>query len=156
MRRWGVTGHPWLDVVIGVAVALILVWVLLVVALMVRRPRGHLLSESLRLLPDLLRMLGRVAADRSQPTGIRVRLGLLMLYLALPIDVVPDFIPILGYADDAILVILVLRSVARRAGIETLRHSWPGTDDGFAAVCRLTGLPQHARGTTQPAKPPAP
>jgi uncharacterized membrane protein YkvA (DUF1232 family) len=72
--------------------------------------------------------------------------GALLVYLALPVDLIPDFIPVLGYADDAIIVIAVLRSVARRAGAGAVRAHWPGTDDGFAALARLTGLP----GTTPP------
>jgi hypothetical protein len=61
-------------------------------------------------------------------------------HLATPIDLIPDFIPVLGYADDAVVVTAVLRSVVRRAGIDAVRAHWPGTDDGFAALCRLTGL----------------
>ncbi len=72
---------------------------------------------------------------------MRVRLGLLLVYLASPIDVIPDFVPVLGYADDAIIVTAVLRSVVRRAGIDAVRAHWPGTADGFSALCRLTGLP---------------
>jgi uncharacterized membrane protein YkvA (DUF1232 family) len=53
---------------------------------------------------------------------------------------VPDFVPVLGYADDAIVVSLVLRSVVRRAGGPVVRRHWPGTDDGLAALGRLTGL----------------
>lgn len=136
------TGYPWLDIVIGVALALIITWLVLVVALLVGRPKDRLVSESLRLLPDLVRLLRRLAADKTQPAGIRVRLALLLTYLALPIDLVPDFIPVLGYADDAIVVVWVLRSVARRAGIEALHRHWPGTEEGFTALCRLTGLPQ--------------
>ncbi|GAB3808673.1 YkvA family protein [Micromonospora zhanjiangensis] len=71
---------------------------------------------------------------------MRVRLGLLMAYLAIPIDLIPDFIPVIGYADDAIIVAAVLRSVVRRAGIDAVRRHWPGTEDGFAALCRLTGI----------------
>jgi uncharacterized membrane protein YkvA (DUF1232 family) len=55
----------------------------------------------------------------------------------MPIDLIPDFIPILGYADDAIVVVLVLRSVCRRVSMEELREAWPGSDDGFAALCQL-------------------
>ena len=69
-----------------------------------------------------------------------VRLGLLLAYLAMPVDLIPDFIPILGYADDAIIVTVVLRSVVRRAGIDAVRAHWPGTDDGFTALTRLTGI----------------
>ena len=54
-----------------------------------------------------------------------------------PIDLIPDFIPILGYAEDAIIAVLVLRSVCRRLSLEELRAVWPGTDDGFAALCQL-------------------
>ncbi|MDX8051023.1 DUF1232 domain-containing protein [Lentzea sp. BCCO 10_0798] len=134
------TGSFWWDLLIGVAAALLLTWVALIVALVVVRPRGGLLREALRLLPDVLRLVRRLAADRSLPRGVRVRLWLLMVYLAMPIDLVPDFIPVLGYADDAIIVTAVLRGVVRRAGIDAVRAHWPGTDDGFAAVVRLAGL----------------
>jgi uncharacterized membrane protein YkvA (DUF1232 family) len=134
------TGHLWLDVLIGIGVALLSTWLLLVVALAVGRPQGKLLSESMRLLPDLLRLLRRLAVDRSQPAGVRIRLSLLLAYLAMPIDLIPDLIPVLGYADDAIIVTIALRSVARRTGIDELRRHWPGTEDGFAALCRLTGV----------------
>ncbi|MCX2947083.1 YkvA family protein [Lentzea sp. NEAU-D7] len=134
------TGSFWWDLLIGVAAALALTWLALIIALVVVRPRGGLLREALRLLPDVLRLVRRLAADKSLPRGVRVRLWLLMVYLAMPIDLIPDFIPVLGYADDAIVVTAVLRGVVRRAGIDAVRAHWPGTDDGFAAVVRLTGL----------------
>lgn len=130
----------WLELLIGVAAALLLVWVALVVVLIVVRPRGGMLKEAVRLLPDVLRLIRRLAADRTLPRGVRVRLALLLVYLAVPIDLVPDFIPVLGYADDAIVATAVLRAVVRRAGLPAVRAHWPGTDDGFAAVVRLTGL----------------
>jgi uncharacterized membrane protein YkvA (DUF1232 family) len=131
------TGHVWLDVIISVSAALLLSWLALIVALAIRRPKGNLLKEALRLLPDLLRLLKRLTTDRTLPVGVRVRVALLFVYLALPIDIIPDFVPVLGYADDAIIVILVLRSVCRRVSVEALRAAWPGSDDGFAALQRL-------------------
>jgi uncharacterized membrane protein YkvA (DUF1232 family) len=131
------TGHVWLDVIISVTAALLLSWLALIVALAIRRPKGNLLKEALRLLPDLLRLLKRLTTDRTLPVGVRVRVALLFVYLALPIDIIPDFVPLLGYADDAIVVILVLRSVCRRVSVEELRAAWPGSDDGFAALQRL-------------------
>ncbi|MGH3392429.1 MAG: YkvA family protein [Actinomadura sp.] len=65
---------------------------------------------------------------------------LLLGYLALSIDLVPDFIPVFGYADDAIVVAVALRSIVRHAGVEALERHWPGTDDGLTAVRRLAGL----------------
>ena len=63
-----------------------------------------------------------------------------MVYLATPFDLIPNFIPVLGYADDAIIVTAALRAVVRRAGLEAVRRHWPGTSAGFTALCRLTGL----------------
>ncbi len=134
------TGSFWWDLLIDILAALLLAWLALVVVLLIARPRGGLVREALRVLPDVLRLVRRLAADQTLPRGVRVRLGLLLAYLAFPIDLIPDFIPILGYADDAIIVTAVLRSVTRRAGLDAVRTHWPGTDDGFAAVARLTGL----------------
>jgi uncharacterized membrane protein YkvA (DUF1232 family) len=127
------------DIAVGIGVALVASWLLLIVGLLIVRPKGPLLREAVRLLPDLLRLLARLARDL--PRGVRVRLALLLAYLAIPIDLIPDFIPVVGYADDAIIVAAVLRSVVRRAGIEPVRQHWPGSADGFAALCRLTGMP---------------
>ena len=123
-----------------VLIGLALTYLGLLAALLAAGPRGNLLGEALRLLPDLLRLLRRLAADSSVPRAARVRLWLLLAYLAIPFDVVPDFVPVLGYADDAIIATLVLRSVVRRAGAPAVRRHWPGTDDGLAALARLTGL----------------
>jgi uncharacterized membrane protein YkvA (DUF1232 family) len=135
----------WWQTLIGIGAALVLAWAALVLALLIAKPKRALLREAIRLLPDLLRLLRRLATDDGLPRGVRIRLALLMAYLAIPIDVIPDFIPVLGYADDAILVTLVLRSTVRRAGLDAIRARWPGTDDGFAALCRLTGLSQADR-----------
>ena len=134
------TGSYWLDIAIGLAAALVFAWVALLVALVIMRPPGGLLREAIRILPDVLRLIRRLAADKPLPSGVRIRLWGLLAYLALPFDLIPDFIPVLGYADDAIVVTAVLRSVVRRAGIEAVRAQWPGSDDGFAALCRLSGL----------------
>ncbi len=130
----------WGQILIGAGVALLVAWIALVIALLAARPDTGRLKEALRLLPDLIRLLRRLAADQSLPRGVRIRLGLLLAYLAMPFDLIPDFVPVLGYADDAIIVVAVLRSTVRRAGLDTVRRHWPGSDDGFAALSRLAGL----------------
>ncbi len=124
---------------IGMGVALLATWLVLLIALAINRPQADLVREALRLLPDVLRLLRRLSADMSLPRGVRARLWLLLLYLAVPIDLVPDFIPVLGYADDAILVIWALRSVIRHAGPEALERHWHGSPNGLAAVMRVCG-----------------
>src|SRR5690349_3848769 len=90
------TGRMWRELVVGLVVGLVVTWLAVILALVVVRPRGSLLKESVRLLPDLLRLLRDLATDRTQPRGVRVRLALLLGYLALPFDLVPDFLPVIG------------------------------------------------------------
>jgi uncharacterized membrane protein YkvA (DUF1232 family) len=146
----------WQDILIALGAGLLAGWLALLVALVLVRPKGPLLAEAVRLLPDLLRLLRRLAADTTLPRGVRARLALLMAYLTLPVDLIPDFLPVIGYADDAIIVAFVLRGVVRRAGIQAVRAHWPGTDSGFAALARLTGLHRAQNSTATTADPDRP
>lgn len=133
----------WWQLTVGVAAGLAFVYLLLL-GLLWRYSRKHPESvttrEALRLLPDVLRLVKRLAADRTLPRGIRFRLLALLAYLALPFDLVPDLIPVLGYADDEVAVALVLRSVVRRAGPDALDRHWPGTAQGLSLVRQLAGV----------------
>jgi hypothetical protein len=128
-----------LTLVIAVLISLAILWLAFVVALAVLRPKVGL-HDAARILPDLLLMLGGIAQDGTLPFTVRVRLWLLLFYLALPLDIVPDVIPIVGYADDAILTAWVIRSVVRRSGIETLTRHWPGSPEGLDVVRALAGV----------------
>ena len=133
----------WLDALVAVAAGLLIVWLALVAVLW--RAQRHTpdrasLRDSLRLVPDVVRLLLRLSSDRSLPGTIRVRIWLLLAYLVSPIDLIPDFIPVIGYADDALIVAVAIRSVVRRAGLATLEQHWPGTPDGLSAVLRLARI----------------
>jgi uncharacterized membrane protein YkvA (DUF1232 family) len=130
----------WAKLLISLGTALLVGWLITIIVLLRIRRGTARITEATRLLPDLLRLLGRLARDRSLPRGARIRLWLLLCYLASPIDVVPDFIPLAGYADDVIVVIIALRSVVKAAGPDPLARHWPGTAEGLDVVRRLAGL----------------
>jgi len=133
----------WWQILISIVAGVAVLYAVLI-ALLWRAGRragnGAQLRDAVRLLPDLLRLLRRLAADSTLPRGVRLRLLLLIGYLAMPIDLIPDFIPVLGYADDAIIVALALRSVTRAAGPEAIARHWPGTWIGLKVVQRLAGV----------------
>ena len=133
----------WWRIALGVLAGFALVYAVLL-ALLWRYARRHpeavSLRDALRLLPDLVRLLRRLVADPTLPRGVRVRVALLVAYLAMPFDLVPDVVPVLGYADDAVVVALVLRSVVRRVGADALRRHWPGTPEGLSLILRLAGI----------------
>jgi uncharacterized membrane protein YkvA (DUF1232 family) len=124
-----------------VAGGVLLLWLILLALLWRARTDELTARTALRLLPDVVRLVRRLAADGSLPRGVRVRLWLLLGYLLVPIDLVPDFIPVLGYADDVFVVAWTLRSVTRCAGADALARHWPGEPGGLALVSRLAGLP---------------
>jgi len=133
----------WLTVLIGVVGGLLVLWVLLIAALAgVSRGQADKIRmvDALRLAPDVVRLVRRLASDDRVPRKVRVGLGLLLVYLLLPIDLVPDFIPVIGYADDAVIVMLVLRFVTRQAGKDALDRHWPGTPQGLTALRTVIGL----------------
>jgi uncharacterized membrane protein YkvA (DUF1232 family) len=130
----------WWGVLAAVVGGLLLLWGVLLLLLWRTRPPDLTVREALRLLPDLVRLVRRLAADRSLPRGVRVRLWLLLVYLLSPVDLVPDVVPVLGYADDVVVVALALRSVVRAAGAPAVQRAWPGGPAGLAVVQRLAGL----------------
>jgi len=135
-----VVWSDWWLIPLGVVGGLILIWAVLVAVLWLTKPGEYDVKEALRLLPDLVRLIKRLATDPDTPRGVRIRLVLLLAYLAMPIDLIPDFVPVLGYADDAIIVALVLRSATRSAGTYALAKHWPGTAEGLTALKRLCRL----------------
>ncbi len=128
----------------GVAVVLVGVWAVLVATLLFVRPRDLTATDAARLLPDALRLLRRLASDRTLPRGVRTRLWLFLGYLVVPFDIIPDFVPVIGYADDLIIAFAVLRSVVRRAGPAAIERHWPGSAEGLSVLRRLAGLPSPA------------
>ena len=124
-------------IAVGIVLAL---YALLVLALYVSGRRGPARALA-RFVPDCAVLFKRLVTDDRVPRSRKLVLGLLAAYLAMPIDLVPDFIPVAGQLDDAILVALALRSLVRSAGPELIREHWPGPEESLRAVLRLAGAP---------------
>ena len=127
------------DLVIGTIVGLVVAWLLLVAVLWIKRPREVALVEVLRLVPDIARLIRDLLADRTVPGSVRIALAGLLVWLISPIDLIPEFVPVLGPLDDAVVAVLVLRFAGRRLGDATLRAHWRGSSAGYELLARLMG-----------------
>jgi len=123
----------WLAVALGATIAL---WLLLVAVLLVLGRRRDA-REIARFIPDCIILFKRLLGDPRVPRRAKLAVALLVPYLALPFDLVPDFIPVAGQLDDAILVAAVIAYVVRRAGREVVEELWPGSERGLGVVLRL-------------------
>ena len=104
-------------------------------------PQGISLRDAARFVPDAVRLVRGLRADPELPRSVRWWLGALLAYIALPVDIIPDFIPVLGYADDVIVIRFVLRRVVRAVGSDAFDRHWTGSPAGLALIKRLAGLP---------------
>jgi uncharacterized membrane protein YkvA (DUF1232 family) len=130
-----------LEILLGVLGGLALLWVALILALTIQyRQTGRRINwrEVARLAPDVVRLIKRLATERTVPRATRWWLIGLLVYLIIPIDLVPDFFPVIGYLDDAIIVAVALRFAVKHAGAEALERNWPGTPAGLTSVLAIT------------------
>ena len=88
-------------------------------------------------VPDCLVLFRRLLADERVPRSAKLLLAPAIAYLAFPFDLIPDFIPVLGQLDDAVVVALGLRAVLRAAGEGALREHWPGPPESLSVIMRL-------------------
>jgi uncharacterized membrane protein YkvA (DUF1232 family) len=128
-----VSSTRWL--LLGFGIALV-IYVLAILALVAAGPRSDARALA-GFIPDCLVLLKRLLGDPRVPRRRKLLLGLLVAYLAMPLDLVPDFIPVAGQLDDAILVALILRAVLRSGGEELLREHWSGPPRTLELIRRL-------------------
>jgi uncharacterized membrane protein YkvA (DUF1232 family) len=129
----------WEGSLIGLA-ALVLVFAGLIGTLAVvgRQDEAGALA---RFVPDCVVLFRRLLSDPRVPRCRKLLLLALVGYLAMPLDLIPDFIPVAGQFDDAILVAIVLRTVLRGGGADLVREHWPGPEASLHTVLRLAARP---------------
>ena len=107
-------------------------------ALAGRGPEARVLA---RLVPDCLVLARGLLGDREVPARCKLALAGLVVYLASPIDLVPDFLPVIGVLDDAIVAAFTLRWILRVAGADRIRRHWRGTARGLELLLRVAYRP---------------
>ena len=128
-----VSTWPWF-VVLGVAAGCLYVTFVLWLLVCGRRADARAVAG---LVPDCLVLVGRVLRDERVSRANKLLLLALAGYLAMPLDLVPDVIPVAGQLDDAILVVLVLRRLLREAGPDLVPRHWPGPATSLDTLTRL-------------------
>jgi uncharacterized membrane protein YkvA (DUF1232 family) len=88
-------------------------------------------------IPDCIVLFRRLLGDRRVPPRARLLILALIAYLAMPFDLGPDFIPVVGQLDDAIIVAFVLRTILRSGGPELVREHWPGPPTSLGVLLRV-------------------
>jgi uncharacterized membrane protein YkvA (DUF1232 family) len=130
------------DALLGIGSALAAVWLVLLFLVVRAKRRGQSVTEVVRLVPDLARLLARVSRDRTIPLHVRVRIFIAIAYNAQPLNLIPDFVPVIGLVDNVAIILWAVRSTVRHAGPEAITRHWPGTTDGLATLFRLARLDQ--------------
>jgi len=126
---------PLLWLVVGLGVALVVYAAL--VGLLVAVGRQADARALATFIPDCIVLVTRLIRDPRVPRRRKLLLAALVGYLGLPFDLVPDFIPVAGQLDDALVVALVLRHVVRSGGEPLVRELWPGPERSLALILRL-------------------
>jgi uncharacterized membrane protein YkvA (DUF1232 family) len=91
-------------------------------------------------VPDCAVLYKRLLGDARVPRRAKLLLGLSIGYLALPFDLIPDFIPVLGQLDDALIVAVTMAYVTRTAGRAVVSELWPGSESGLRTVLALAPM----------------
>src|SRR6188472_4201556 len=124
---------------IGIVLGIVVLWVAVLALFWLLRPKGVPAREIVALVPDVLRLLRSLIGDNSVPADVRLVLVGLVAWILSPIDLIPEFIPVLGPLDDVLVAVVAMRYVRRRVGVAELERRWPGTSDGFALLVRVIG-----------------
>jgi uncharacterized membrane protein YkvA (DUF1232 family) len=130
---------PTVELVLALVIGLAVLWVAFLVLFWLLRPKGVSARELVGLVPDVVRLLHSIVSDRTTPVDVRAVVVVLGVWIVSPLDLIPEFIPVIGPIDDVVVAVISMRYVRRRLGVDDLRRRWTGTDDGFALLARVIG-----------------
>ena len=100
----------------------------------------RLVTDAALMLPNIVKLIGRLLLDPRVPRRAKITLGIAAAYVMSPIDLIPDVIPVIGWADDVLLVLFAIDSLIERAGPEIVDEHWDGPGDLLSLVREAVGL----------------
>jgi uncharacterized membrane protein YkvA (DUF1232 family) len=128
------------QILFGLGIALVISWVSLAVLVGVLRSPGESVGDMVRVFPDALRLAANLYRDPTMPRSVRWRLRIALLYNVQPINLIPDFIPVIGFADNVVVLAWALRSTVRIAGPDAVGLHWTGSPPSLAKLYRVLRL----------------
>ena len=134
------------QLLIGFATALALGGAVLSVLLYLVRSPGQSVADLARVFPSAMRLAIALYRDRTLPRSVRWRMRIALIYNLVPINIIPDFVPVIGLVDNVMVLAWALRSTVRIAGPEVVSAHWKGSQAALLALyraLRLPGLPRH-------------
>jgi len=129
-----------MGILIGVGSAVAALWLVFAIAAFRARRRGQSVADLVRLVPDLARLLVRISRDPTIRRGVRLRVWIAIVYNVQPINLIPDFVPVIGLVDNLLVTVWAVRSTVKHAGPDAIERHWPGTPEGLAILLRISGL----------------
>jgi uncharacterized membrane protein YkvA (DUF1232 family) len=127
----------WVLALLVAAGVVVASWAVMIV--LARRLPPGLAKDLASFLPDCVTTARRLRRDPRVPRGAKLAVAFAALWVLSPIDLIPEFLPVIGPLDDVVVVALVLRYAARKVPREVLLEAWPGRPD---LLNRLLGPPR--------------
>lgn len=131
--------------VIGFGIALVVAWSALALLVYRLRAPGQSVRDVARVVPDSLRLVTALYRDAALPNSIRWRLRVALIYNLQPVNLIPDVIPVVGFADNVAVLAWALRGTVRRAGHDAVERHWRGSPECLATLYRLLRVPPDGR-----------
>jgi uncharacterized membrane protein YkvA (DUF1232 family) len=127
-------------ILVDCAIALIVSSLVVTVLALGARSPGQSLGSTVRVLPDSIRLAAALHGDRSLPRSVRWRLRIALVYNLQPINLIPDFVPVIGFADNFLVIAWALRGAVATAGKDVVEAHWQGSPEGLRALYRALRL----------------
>jgi uncharacterized membrane protein YkvA (DUF1232 family) len=99
-----------------------------------------LVADAALMMPNIVKLVGRLLKDPRVPRRAKITLGLAAAYVVSPIDLIPEVVPVIGWADDVLIVMFAIDSLIERAGDEVVLEHWDGPGDLLALVRDVIAL----------------